>query len=55
MQEAEEYTTEILNTRGVEGITGSSKNNYVTQDCTKMLSNGGSAEIFPTVCEMKGK
>ena len=55
MQEAEEYITKILNTQGAKGITRGSKNSCVAWDCTKMLSNGDGAKIYPTVQEMKGK
>ena len=46
IQEAEENSTKILNTRGAKGIIGS-EINYIAGDC--------SAEIFPTMWEMKRK
>ena len=49
MQEAKKNTTKIQNSWGAEGITGGSKNNCIAWDCTEMLSNGDSAEMFPTV------
>ena len=55
IQKAKENANEILNTQGAEGIIGGSKNNCVIGDCTKMLSKGGGAKIFPIVWKMKGK
>ena len=52
IQEAEKNAIGILNTWGAEGIRGCLLNNCVAGDCAKMLSNGGGAEIFPTIWEM---
>ena len=49
MQEAEKNAIEILNTWVAEGIRGGSVNSHIAGDYAKMLSNGGGAEIFPTV------
>ena len=53
-QDVEKDFTEILNTRGAEGTTGSKKN-YVAGDCAKMINNADGAELFPSVGEMKEK
>ena len=54
MQDVEKDSTEILNTRGAEGTTGSKKN-YITGDCAKMINNADGVELFPSVGEMKEK